>query len=71
MLCKYGITYDCGERGTHFFNGIYYWTFELENEVYTVYEVGFGHRAIYYCVYFEGKNGYGSNTLSQYASKKS
>lgn len=47
--------YDCGERGTHFFNGIYYWTFELENEVYTVYEVGFGHRAIYYCVYFEGK----------------
>ena len=49
------VIYDCGEKGTLFFNGIYYWNFEIGAEVYTVYEVGFGHRAIYYCVYFQGK----------------
>lgn len=46
-----GLVYYCGKKGTNFFNGIYYWTFEIANTKYTAFEVGFGRKGIYLCVW--------------------
>ena len=46
-----GIIYNCGEKGSNFFNGIYYWEFCNPNHCYRTYEVGFGRKGIYYCLY--------------------
>lgn len=46
-----GIIYNCGEKGSNFFNGIYFWEFWGQDRVYRAYEVGFGRKGIYYCVW--------------------
>ena len=46
-----GIIYNCGEKGSNFFNGIYYWEFYNFHHCYRAYEVGFGGKGIYYCLY--------------------
>jgi len=46
-----GLIYYCGKKGTNFLNGIYYWTFEIANTKYIAYEVGFGRKGIYLCVW--------------------
>lgn len=46
-----GIIYDCGEKGSNFFNGIYFWEFCTQDRTYRAYEVGFGQKGVYYCIY--------------------
>lgn len=48
-----GIIYNCGEKGSNFFNGYYFWEFWGQDQVYRAYEVGFGRKGIYYCVWTE------------------
>lgn len=48
-----GIIYNCGEKGSNFFNGIYFWEFCEQDRVYRAYEVGFGRKGIYCCIWAE------------------
>lgn len=50
-----GIIYNCGEKGSNFFNGIYWWEFQGAERVYKAYEVGFGGKGIYYCLWAENR----------------
>lgn len=46
-----GHIYYSGDENASCFNGMYYWTFELVNKTYTVYEVCLGRKGIYLCIY--------------------
>ena len=46
-----GDIFYCGKKGSNFLNGIYFWSFVLNNEIYNAYEVGFGRKGIYLCVW--------------------
>lgn len=55
--------YYCGKKGSNFLNGIYFWTFEMSNQIIEAYEVGFGRKGIYLCLWSD-------NTLIAIISKK-
>ncbi len=46
-----GCIYDCGKRGSNIFNGIGYWSFCCDGNVLDAYEVGFGKKGTYCCVW--------------------
>lgn len=46
-----GKIYYCGKKGTNFLNGIYFWTFEMSDQIIEAYEVGFGRKGIYLCLW--------------------
>lgn len=46
-----GTIYYCGKKGSNFLNGIYYWNLQFSGVNYDVYEVGFGKKGIYYCIW--------------------
>ena len=46
-----GSIFYCGKKGSNFLNGIYFWSFVLNGEIYNTYEVGFGRKGIYLCVW--------------------
>ncbi len=46
-----GYLYDCGTKGKRFFDGIYFWKIVYGGVVYEAYEVGFGRKGIYLCIY--------------------
>lgn len=48
-----GIINYCGKKGSNFLNGIYYWTFEIAGQKLIAYEVGFGRKGIYLCIWNE------------------
>lgn len=50
-----GLVWNCGEKGSNFFNGIYWWEFQSAERVYRAYEVGFGGKGIYYCLWAENR----------------
>lgn len=50
-----GSIYYCGRKGSNFLNGIYYWTFEHLGEKFLAYEVGFGRKGIYLCIWDENQ----------------
>ena len=50
-----GEIYYCGRKGSNFLNGVYYWTFEVENQKFIAYEVGFGRKGIYLCIWKDNK----------------
>lgn len=43
--------YSCAQKGSHFFDGFSFYSFAFEEKVIEVYEVGFGRKGIYWCVY--------------------
>lgn len=51
FLNKKGLINYCGKKGSNFLNGIYYWTFESENQRFVAYEVGFGRKGLYLCIW--------------------
>lgn len=50
-----GVIYYCGKKGSNFLNGIYFWVFKIDNQEYTAYEVGFGRKGIYLCIWHENQ----------------
>ena len=50
-----GKIYYCGKKGSNFLNGIYFWTFEMSNQIIEAYEVGFGRKGIYLCLWSDNK----------------
>lgn len=46
-----GKIYYCGKKGSNFLNGIYYWNFQLSGVNYDIYEVGFGRKGLFYCIW--------------------
>jgi len=47
--------YYCTQKGSNFFNGIFFWKVCYEDRSYEVYEVGHGRKGIYYCIWSQGK----------------
>lgn len=50
-----GQIFNCGKKGSNIFNGIYYWEFVIANNIFRAYEVGFGHKGIYFCIWLNDK----------------
>lgn len=46
--------YSCTQKGSHFLNGFSFCHFIFEGRNIDVYEVGFGRKGIYWCVYADG-----------------
>ena len=46
-----GHIFYSGDEGADYLNGMYFWTFETVNKIYTVYEVCLGRKGIYLCLY--------------------
>lgn len=46
--------YSCSQKGSHFFNGFSFFRLVFDGKNVDIYEVGFGHKGIYWCVYADG-----------------